>query len=814
MSTTHVYRDFSSLVRQQVKTWQKNNSLVDNRCPVMVCKLDKCTDFTDKMKIVVLKDQEFEEDAMKLNQENYLIGYDIETQNLDSESDAPTTRNDKLVSHQWYFSFPGYRFGVILLSDMRITETQFIEFIRGVVPQYPIGRGEKGLENVYISAHFSLYEGGWLKPDFTCKSRIVGDKVISRMVPVIEKKDKKWTGKARLIDRHGFKSTKTKIARGVWLHFCESMDLQSSSLKKLGAVIGIPKLEHDNITKMEEFLRDNPLDFYRYGIRDSVITAEALAYFHNLYKEVGVTKFKTRITKYSEEFFTDFFETTYGDRWREKLGWEQVPTGELTTKGQPKMKWVIGENLLSFLPYYHGGWNEVSSVGPRGRTIYYDLKSAYPTAIIMAPDYDFGEMSVARDKDEIQQTLDTLMNNGPFQIAGILCAFRFKEGRQPLFSIQGGLGPLFPRVGYAHVMWPEYWVAVTRGMLEHIEVFSISTFKRLDTRNLGDKVFELLSKRKDPKLKLAYKNLLNFFYGKTSQGIVEIKDRISKLQPIDNAPASQLTCFPLSAYMTGFCRAVIGELCDLNPRYAITTDGFISPEVDLKKGELCDLVQEKLGDLGFTFVEVAFDGHKSLMIKTRGYVLVNEDGYSEDDESKTYVKTAKMGVQVFGDPSDPMSEATLFLKSLTAGEFTKTSWPGFAKLRGEIRPGDRESLAALRVLLQKHFESTDSDYSEDAIENDLRLERSVDKLKRDRRADVTGPVTLQQRINYTFDMKRIPLDVEDQEFALGDTSFVIPSFETEPLFVIEDFAWLRRGATRNMTAEDYHELLERFRRVR
>ena len=88
------------------------------------------------------------------------------------------------------------------------------------------------------------------------------------------------------------------------------------------------------------------------------------------------------------------------------------------------------------------------------------------------------------------------------------------------------------------------------------------------------------------------------------------------------------------------------------------------------------------------------------------------------------------------------------------------------------------------------------------------------KLQRDRRADVTGPVTLQQRINYTFDMKRIPLDVEDQEFALGDTSFVIPSFETEPLFVIEDFAWLRRGATRNMTAEDYHELLERFRRVR
>jgi len=135
---------------------------------------------------------------------------------------------------------------------------------------------------------------------------------------------------------------------------------------------------------------------------------------------------------------------------------------------------------------------------PIHRTIYYDLKSAYPTAIIMAPDYDFGKMSVARDTDEIRQTLETLMKDGPFQIAGILCTFRFKEGRQPIFGVQGGLGPLFPRVGYAHVMWPEYWVAVTRRMLEHIEVFSVSSFDKLPTRNLGDKVFELLSKRKGP----------------------------------------------------------------------------------------------------------------------------------------------------------------------------------------------------------------------------------------------------------------------------------------------------------------------------
>ncbi|MEI6208587.1 MAG: hypothetical protein WCP20_17565 [Desulfuromonadales bacterium] len=845
MSSTHVFKSFGSAANKKINSWVKEQSQlgrdIKDVCPVFV--------YNDLDGFVFRHIYTFEEDSPRLNQNSYIIGYDVESQSIGSaDHNGKMIRADKLLSHQWYFSYPTYRFGIILLTPQRLTELQLKNFITDLAPQ-----SDAKLSDLYIMSHYSLYECGWLIPSYDKIDKVKQDgKTVSFNKPVIGKRGKKWIGKIRLMDR----PTQPRKAKpgaspvGVWLHFADSMDLYTGSLKDLGETIGINKYDHDYIERMEEFLRKYPDEFYRYGIRDSVISAEALAYFKELFAKLGL-KTKTRMASYSEEFFKKFFRDMHKDKWRQYMGWKQTDK-----------RWQVSDASLSFLPYYVGGRNEVMSVGPREHAIYYDLKSAYPTAVIMAKDYDFSQIIVTRGIQEAKKRTEVLHKDGPFLIIGVACAFTFKKDAQPIFPVKTEPGPVFPRTGFGYIMWPEFWTAIEMDLFEQLTVYSVSEFTQLQTNKLAEKTAELLEKRKDIEMKIVYKNLLNFFYGKTAQGVRKINARISKRLNIGDAPTSPLTCFPLASYITSVCRAVVGELYNLNPTcHAITTDGFISPEKNLKTGYLSKIIQKRMDDIGFTFIEIAFEGSPSLFVKTRGYLILNKQGFVENPvkqaeieqkrrdaikfirsssqriplsprrptkeelqtqrdtlmkfrklfkPTKEYFKLARMGVQVKKSKNlnDADNQVVGFLQALSDKEYMKESWVNFEQLRGEIRENDSITISVLSDIFQKlQAEEEEQDqFGDDAISSEIKAKKRENKLRRKRKDAPPMQVIAKNNVNCNFDFKRVPVKPVPARFTFQGVNYDSVSFETVPLYCVDDFNLMRRLAKRNLTAEQYWEL--------
>jgi hypothetical protein len=216
----------------------------------------------------------------------------------------------------------------------------------------------------------------------------------------------------------------------------------------------------------------------------------------------------------------------------------------------------------------------------------------------------------------------------------------------------------------------------------------------------------------------------------------------------------------------------MGELLNLdNPCYAITTDGYVSPVMDIKKlnkGEIAKATQSVLSTLkdykgkNYQYVEPAYIADESLFIKTRGYAL---DGVDED--GRRTVKLARMGIQTHvpgPEEDDDDMRVPEFLEVLKAENFTKKSFPGFAKLK-----------AGGKDLLPLRQETT-------------------------------------ARTSTTFDMKRQPVGpVTESTFSYGGVDYTHPTFETKPLASTTDFLLLRGLTERNLDIDGYNKLIERYR---
>lgn len=767
----------------------------------------------------------FYDDAPKFNVSQYLIGYDVETQafELDNGDPAlaaqnvfkkprksPVRAQQKLLSHQWYFSFPKDRFGIILVSDRRITDNAFNDFIRKLTPN-----DDRKLSEIWIAAHFSRIEAGWLIPSFKkVEKEIDGEKFVFLALEVPRKR-KQWTDKIRLKDhftrvtKKVDKTTGQKIdvPAGIWLRYVDSMNLTPVALSAIGKNIKIEKLDHDSITEMEKLLHDKPELFLRYGIRDSVISAEAFAHYANSFNTALGLKPQSRLTKYSEAYFRGFLHETFSTSrkrhdWKRLFGWERDQNNV----------WRLAPHMPSFLPFYYGGRNEVLQVGTLGPATYHDLKSAYPTAGMMVSDYNYNIAHVVRGK-AAEAKIDELFNDpdGPFQVAGVIAHFRFKDGVQPVFPVRALNGLIFPQTGYGALMWPEVWICKELGLLEHFAADSVFTFERLynddgsPSRKLGNEILRLLDNRRGEH-KQIYKDLLNFFYGKTAQGVQDANTKYSKLGDVSKARTSSITCFPLSAYVTSVCRAVVGELLFHNDCYAITTDGFISPQTTLTHGPIAkriqDVFDQNLNRPGipreFDFIQTEFFGEHSLFLKTRGYLLFcdNHCQVNQDGKDHKMLKLARMNTQT--DKTSDMRQIESFLENLIQKRFTRKSWIGFK---------DWEKLDfQLQAKLRMYADSTSDDTPDAMI---------PENLKRATLANyIPTQVESKSLVNTTFDMKRIPDDPQPDVFAYKDLTFEHTKFRTKPLYSADDYVFLRMAAKPNMTTEDYQKLADRYERFR
>lgn len=602
------------------------------------------------------------------------------------------------------------------------------------------------------------------------------------------------------------------------IEFCDTMHFstdEGKSLKSFGKMIGIPKLDLDKeddadnsyIADMQKLLEDDRERFLRYGIRDSVVTAESLAYFGQLFLFELDAPFATRITGYSRDVFREVLSGTDGRYeqgvYEKLLKQAKKGTPEANIKhylgfsrkkkadGSGNYWWPsVGAQLYS--QFYFGGWNDCRVVGAYDSCTYWDLKSAYPCGILMlSGDYSFAHPVVYRG-DEAQKRANELFADGegsPFQIAGVEISFEFLPGKEPIFPvrfdrtrvpnlslIEFSEQLLYTQRGHTSIGWPEYFVARKYGLLDEkkTSIKKLVTYESISDDSIFAKEIEhLLRMRGELGKKMVFKETLNFLYGLTAMGLDRKITLNSRGMSESKTKPGGLTCIPMAAYCTSFCRAVMGELLACgNKAYAITTDGFISPENnELKRGVLAKMTNDKLkkltrisdgSSLNYEFIEPDFRADRALFLKTRGYFLEGRE--NGDDPTVKKVKMAKMGVQTQSEaPSDDElydPRAREFLVHLDNGIYDKQCWNGFAQ------------------------------------------------IKKDGRNELPLPVVRKARLSHTYDFKRIIAgDVSESTFSYAGYEFKHPKFETEPLPDIDAFMALRTEMVRNSTVEEYQEMI-------
>ncbi|MEI6206047.1 MAG: hypothetical protein WCP20_04640 [Desulfuromonadales bacterium] len=805
----------------------------------------------------------------------YIIGYDIELQEYKDElhKDYPA----KLLSHQFYFNFAGHRFGVIIITNVTFRSIDLIRLINTIVPEndklwVPPGKrtAVPVLSLVRIYAHFSAIESGWMQPSMRLTSEFKDffGYIRSEFQPLITEREKEWcnTSVLRVVkipDPHSQKKTPKMLSWKVRLMYCDSKNLSGGgSLEDLGSKIGIHKVKyaHMNIEKMEDFLRTDFDDYCYYGIMDSIISAETHLWYNNVGRyQLGLMEQKERAAGLSSQLFQNIFEKLYtAKNWKRYLGYD-------------------AENHMTlahrvFVQYYHGGRNEVLAVGPKKRAVYYDLRSAYPTSLIMLPDYDFSCAKTFHGEDAeravIRMEADAKgdgIGDGPFQVAGIVVSFKFRKGVPPIFPVRidepsnmpvarrgyDTDGLIFPVTGHTTVTWPELWVArntptkdgVHKDLLEELTIHTVATFQNLGTYKLSGEVYDLLKKRnKDNKpMDSYYKQLMNYFYGKTAQAVADASTSLKSHDLQKNMDISAVTCYPLAAYITGFCRAAVAELLQKYECFGITTDGFISPlehgvitkdrdpalepphsGEDLNLGEFCKRVHDRVKDLN-PFIGIDSQGEKSLFLKTRGYLLVT---------GNLLQKMARVGAQTPYAGNKPKSELQAdidaheqqhikaietFLKITERGKCDKVSWRSLPNQRkywraelDDLYDFDEVLTRAKRLLTSTSVKVISTDKGQIQFKEAEKLfgRMMANKQLKHTRDTLPLQVTFNDaKVNISFDMKRIPLEQTVEPFRFHGKKYDFVAFETKPLNSLTDFHLLRALAKRTISHKKFITLV-------
>lgn len=81
------------------------------------------------------------------------VGYDIEYLEIEP-SDVDKKVTAELISHQFYVAHNDQRVGIIILTNRRFSEKGFAGLVANLLPKH--------IKKIYVVAHYSLIEGGWM----------------------------------------------------------------------------------------------------------------------------------------------------------------------------------------------------------------------------------------------------------------------------------------------------------------------------------------------------------------------------------------------------------------------------------------------------------------------------------------------------------------------------------------------------------------------------------------------------------------------------------------------------------------------------
>lgn len=413
-------------------------------------------------------------------------------------------------------------------------------------------------------------------------------------------------------------------------------------LAECGELLGLPKLTIPapySITNMREYLLGDRAGFEAYALRDAEIAVRYALQVRNFCaRELMIDRVPATIGAMAVSRFTKTLkennmspEVCLGTHIKTRELWLTEKQAFRTIKNPAS---VPSRELFETFPIncYHGGRNECFMMGvtPSDHWYDYDLAGAYTTGLldILTPDY--GNIRLSKNPDDYCGHV----------MGFALVTFRFPESvpypSLPVRTDQYGL--FFPLSGESWATAPEIALALALGADITIHNGIIVPW-RCDTsphNSESTSVFlpfvQQVRENRNRHIKGSleekfWKEIGNSLYGKLAQGL-RAKTAFDTARGVNRSlPPSSVTQPFFAAHVTGFIRAVVGELMNALPSdstvVSVTTDGFLtncslnkinmSGPLSSRFQSLCDIVVP-----GSSMLTCKHEVSQLIAMKTRG----------------------------------------------------------------------------------------------------------------------------------------------------------------------------------------------------
>lgn len=413
-------------------------------------------------------------------------------------------------------------------------------------------------------------------------------------------------------------------------------------LAECGELLGLPKLTIPapySITNMREYLLGDRAGFEAYALRDAEIAVRYALQVRNFCaRELMIDRVPATIGAMAVSRFTKTLkennmspEVCLGTHIKTRELWLTEKQAFRTIKNPAS---VPSRELFETFPIncYHGGRNECFMMGvtPSDHWYDYDLAGAYTTGLldILIPDY--GNIRLSKNPDDYYGHV----------MGFALVTFRFPESvpypSLPVRTDQYGL--FFPLSGESWATAPEIELALSLGaeMTIHNGIIVPWICDTSPHNSESTSVFlpfvQQVRENRNRHIKGSleekfWKEIGNSLYGKLAQGL-RAKTAFDTARGLNRSlPPSSVTQPFFAAHVTGFIRAVVGELMNALPSdssvVSVTTDGFLtncplnkinmSGPLSSRFQSLCDIV-----DPGSSMLTCKHEVSQLIAMKTRG----------------------------------------------------------------------------------------------------------------------------------------------------------------------------------------------------
>ncbi|EFN9551662.1 hypothetical protein D3K57_25640 [Escherichia coli] len=413
-------------------------------------------------------------------------------------------------------------------------------------------------------------------------------------------------------------------------------------LAECGELLGLPKLTIPapySITNMREYLLGDRAGFEAYALRDAEIAVRYALQVRNFCaRELMIDRVPATIGAMAVSRFTKTLkennmspEVCLGTHIKTRELWLTEKQAFRTIKNPAS---APSRELFETFPIncYHGGRNECFMMGvtPSDHWYDYDLAGAYTTGLldILTPDY--GNIRLSKNPDDYCGHV----------MGFALVTFRFPESvpypSLPVRTDQYGL--FFPLSGESWATAPEIELALSLGaeMTIHNGIIVPWICDTSPHNSESTSVFlpfvQQVRENRNRHIKGSleekfWKEIGNSLYGKLAQGL-RAKTAFDTARGVNRSlPPSSVTQPFFAAHVTGFIRAVVGELMNALPSdstvVSVTTDGFLtncpldkinmSGPLSSRFQSLCDIV-----DPGSSMLTCKHEVSQLIAMKTRG----------------------------------------------------------------------------------------------------------------------------------------------------------------------------------------------------